>query len=727
MVRCVVLLGVLNVVCFPLAAQYAYTIDQAIPVEINGSAVSMAWAGGINSAQINTIDLNGDGQQDLVIYERTANKIVTYLAHDKKYKYAPAYEALFPSGVDQWMLLRDFDGDGKKDVFTSDPNGIKAFVNTTKSGEKLSFRPYNKGIFLLTIGFSGNINLQVNNSDVPVIDDIDGDGDLDILVARFVGIGSLEYHKNFSVENTGKKDSLQLKRITQNWGNFEECDCAKFIFGPATSCTAGGRSAHAAGKSLLTIDLDNDGDKELLFSEENCTNLYLLTNQGTKADAQMTSFSSFPNTTPVNFDVFPAGFYEDVTFDGVPDLIATSNIYSRTTLATTFDKTVWLYQNTGTNQQPNFTFVKKNFLQDEMIDVGDSSVPAFFDVDSDDDLDMIIGSYGNEANTSFHFYENNGTRSEPSFKLITRDYLNFSTTYKGFYNLKPQFADINGDGKTDFVFTATNKADGLTSLYYFENKNSLGLDIKAQPLISTKRTIEFNENVLVIDVEQDGNSDLLIGTSSGSVEYWINFGSKGSLNFALKDASYLGFGASTDRQNLALSSGDLNNDGKEELIIGNQRGIVSIVENFRTQPAPVTANSQLIIDPNSGFLSERKLNARVWPVAANLFFTKYPSIVVGNTTGGILVLKNEDALPLPSEPVISLYPNPVLQTESLKIQVDRPMSVQVVSLQGQKLSDLLSVAANQINSFSVSHLAAGLYIATFTTNDQKIYKKFIVH
>jgi hypothetical protein len=55
--------------------------------------------------------------------------------------------------------------------------------------------------------------------------------------------------------------------------------------------------------------------------------------------------------------------------------------------------------------------VKNNFLQDEMIDVGDSSVPAFFDVDSDDDLDMIIGSYGNEANTSFHFYENNGTKT----------------------------------------------------------------------------------------------------------------------------------------------------------------------------------------------------------------------------------------------------------------------------------------------------------------------------
>jgi hypothetical protein len=727
MIRFVLLIGLFNLACFSLAAQYTYRIDQSVPVEINGKAISMPWAGGINSAQISTLDLNGDGQQDLVIFERTANKVVTYLAIDKKYQYAPAYESLFPAGVDQWMLLRDLNGDGKKDIFTSDPNGIKAFINTTKPGQKLSWRPYNRGVFLLTIGFSGNVNLQMNNSDIPAIDDLDGDGDLDILVARFVGIGSLEYHKNFSVENSGKKDTLQLKRTTQTWGDFEECDCASFIFGPATSCSTGGRIAHAAGKSLLTLDLDNDGDKELLFSEENCKNLYLLTNEGSQIDAQMNSFSTFPSAKPVDLSVFPAGFYEDVTFDGLPDLVSSSNIFARTSFATLFNKTMWLYANTGTNQQPNFTFVKSNFLQDEMIDVGDNSVPAFFDVDSDGDLDMVIGSYGNEPTASFHFYENNGTKSEPSFKFVTANYLNFSSAYKGMYNLKPQFADIDSDGKIDFVFTATNQTDGITSLYYFQNKSSNGLSVEGQPLISTKRTIQLNENVLVTDVEQDGTADLLIGTATGAVEYWINLGAKGSFNYALKSAGYLGFGISTDRQNLALAVGDLNNDGKDELILGSQRGIVSIIENFRTQSAPVKANSQLIIDPNSGFSSEKKLSGRIWPVAANLFFTQNASIVVGNITGGLGLLKNEDSVTLSSEPVISLYPNPVLQTESLKIQVDRPMSVQVVSLQGQKLSDLLSVAANQINSFSVSHLAAGLYIATFTTNNQKIYKKFIVH
>jgi hypothetical protein len=710
-----------------LWAQFSYKLDQSIPVSVDATLLTMAWAGGLNSAQVNTMDLDGDGKQDLVIFERTANKLYTYLAKGKQYLYAPAYESHFPTGVDQWMLLRDYNGDGKKDIFTSDPNGIKAYVNTTQPNQKLSWRPYNKGVYLITVGFSGNINLQMNSSDVPAIDDLDGDGDLDILVARFVGIGSLEYHRNLSIENTGKADSLQLKRVTQNWGNFEECNCGKFIYGPASTCPTGGRVEHSAGKSLLTIDLDNDGDRDLLFTEESCTNLYLLPNQGTKAEALMNTSTLFPVTSPVNLTIFPAGFYEDVTFDGVPDLVVSSNTYSRTASETIFNKTMWLYKNTGTLTQPEFTFVKNNFLQDQMIDVGDNSVPAFFDTDNDGDLDMIVGSYGSEPNTSFFYYENIGTKAEPSFNYITNNYLNFSTRYKGLYNLKPQFADMDSDGKKDFVFTATSQADGLTVLYYLQNKSSNGLDVAGQPLIATKHSIQQNENVLITDVEQDGFPDLLIGTATGAIEYWVNYGPKGNVDYALKDDSYLGFGISTYRQNVALASGDLNNDGKEELIIGSQRGIVSIIENFRNQKEPVTAQTKIIVDENTGTLADKKLSSRIWPTVANLFFTQYPSILVGNVTGGLQVLKNEDTLPIPSEPTLLVYPNPVKQNELLNIQVDRNMTVQFFTLQGQPLTQPITLLANQVNSCQVNDLAAGLYVAIFTASNQTQYKKIIVH
>ena len=329
----------------------------------------------------------------------------------------------------------------------------------------MRWRKFNPGFPILTIGFSGNINLQVNGTDIPAIDDVDGDGDLDVLDARFVGIGSIEWHKNMSIENTGTCDSLQLQRVTQTWGNFEECNCGKYIFGTGVCSQFGGRVEHAAGKSILTIDLDNDGDRDLLFSEETCTHLYLLPNDGTKDDALMTGYTEFPSSSdPLNLQIFPAPYYEDVDFDGLPGSdCGIQCVRAKFSFTINFSQSAWLYKNTGTLQLPSFTFIKNNFLQDQMIDVGDNAVPAFFDADGDGDLDLFIGTYlGMNAPSGIYYFENTGTPGAPSFKLITQDY--GSISLYGWYNLKPQFADMNGDGKSDLVFTATNLQTNITSL-----------------------------------------------------------------------------------------------------------------------------------------------------------------------------------------------------------------------------------------------------------------------
>jgi len=177
---------------FDSFSQNAYHLDQSVPVEVNGKSIGMPWAGGLNSAQINKIDLNGDGKEDLAIFDRTANKMFTYLTVGSQYQYAPDYELFFPPSINQWVLLRDFNCDGKKDLFTSDPGGIAVFVNTSHAGSPPSWRPFYPGHPLLTYWYNGSINLQVNGTDIPAIDDIDEDGDLDIIVAQFVGWNSIK-------------------------------------------------------------------------------------------------------------------------------------------------------------------------------------------------------------------------------------------------------------------------------------------------------------------------------------------------------------------------------------------------------------------------------------------------------------------------------------------------------------------------------------------------------
>ena len=711
----------------PLMAkgQFTYTFDQQIPVEVNGQVLNLPWAGGLNSAQFNTMDLNGDDKQDLVIFDRTANKLITFINNNNQYQYAPEYELLFPAEVSQWVLLRDFNCDGKKDLFTSDPFGIILFVNITKKGEALKWRTYNPGFPILTKGFSGNINLKVNASDLPAIDDIDGDGDLDILNLKFVGTSTVEYHKNLSIERTGICDSLQFERITQNFGGFEECSCGIFAFGKPCA-SFGGRAQHAGGKALLTIDLDDDGDRELLYAEGNCTQLYLLTNVGTKDNAVMESVSSFPASRPVIFPIFPAPFYEDLNFDGTADFVASPNIYSRTFQNIDFANSAWFYPNTGTSKTPNFTYSKPDFLQDEMIDVGDNAAPAFFDHDGDGDLDMYIGNYaGTGFEASLRFFENTGTTFVTSYKLITNDLYNL--TASGLFNFKPQFADIDSDGTTDLVLIATSPQNGSTGILYVPNKSKTSLDVSGQTLTTIDFKLGQSENAHLVDVNQDGLTDLLVGKATGALQYWKNTGPAGTYSFALENGNFLGLGNSTERQNPATSTADLNADGKTDLVMVDQRGIATIYSDFRNQNAAGTGVKEILFNPFLNNYVSKNLGGRVWPTIANLFNNDKPAIIIGSSMGGVTILKNDEANELPVDPVIDLYPNPVSLNEQFFIRPDRDVIVQFFTLLGQKASSDFQIPANTSYPFIFEGLASGFYIAKFSVKGKIYGKKFIIH
>ena len=61
-----------------------------------GDTLDSPWVGGINAAQFSKIDLNFDNLEDLFIFDRTGNKILTYINLGDKYVYEPEYENHFP-------------------------------------------------------------------------------------------------------------------------------------------------------------------------------------------------------------------------------------------------------------------------------------------------------------------------------------------------------------------------------------------------------------------------------------------------------------------------------------------------------------------------------------------------------------------------------------------------------------------------------------------------------
>ncbi|MDT8308305.1 MAG: VCBS repeat-containing protein [Bacteroidales bacterium] len=127
---------------------FDFSFERDLTVQVNdsnGIPLKNPWAGGINSVHFNEIDLNFDGIIDLVTFDTQTDRIRTYInsgtANTIDYTYAPQYEKGFPK-IYSWMKLRDFNGDGKPDIFTYNFGGIKVYINVSSPTNGIVFKLY---------------------------------------------------------------------------------------------------------------------------------------------------------------------------------------------------------------------------------------------------------------------------------------------------------------------------------------------------------------------------------------------------------------------------------------------------------------------------------------------------------------------------------------------------------------------------------------------------------
>ncbi len=703
-------------------AQFQYRLESAVPVTNGTQILKLPWSGGLNSAQYNVMDVDSDGVEDLVIYDRTALKIFTFLRNNGEYQHVPEFEVMFPDEVADWILLRDFDGDGRKDLFTGNLFGIRVFKNIS-GDDGLAWEPvlFGSGAVqsevLLTKGLSGMINLKLQFDDLPSITDADGDGDLDIFAMDFSGTGRVEYHRNYAVERHGDPGELEFELITKAWGGFAECDCGVFAF-EMNDCSSGGRSGgrtkHQGGKSLLAIDANGDGSLDMLLSEAECDILNYLPNDGTFDEPVFLSSQPFPSQ-PAQFPMFPTAYYEDLDGDGIRDLIVSPNVFSRTNPAIDFRQSSWFYKNVGTDEAPDFEFERADFLQGEMIDVGDNATPALIDFDGDGDLDIFIGT--NQSPSSIFVYENTGTTSSPEFTLFTSDYLNLSAS--GYSNLKIQLVDVNRDQKHDLVFTATFGT--TTRLYYILNESATGVSFGQASVQEVSFSFFAPENLHLTDVDGDGNPDILRGRNTGALEYWRN---TGDMSFVLAEPEYLNIGADPLSINPVVFTSDLNADGKVDLILSDHTGVLRIIGDYRNSSSASNALTDIVLNERIDEFYAPGLGGRIWPAVGKLFGTARPDIIAGTTTGGLRLLKAYGNAA--DAPVVNVYPNPVKRNvQSLTLELDRPADIEVFAVTGQRIGELKAFPAGT-HQIDTRDFSAGLYILRASFGNKTIARRLAV-
>lgn len=700
-----------------------------ISVLNNNYCLKLPWAGGINAASFSNIDLNYDGKKDIVVYDKLNNSALgafkcfvnTGNTGETKYKHDPALTTKFPRTYN-WALLYDYNFDNKVDLFCSVTGGIQVYKNIGNVSAGLQFTlsysllysDYNPG------GPPSVSNIYAGPVGLPAISDIDNDGDLDILTFSPTGI-FIEYHKNKSKELFGHADSLRFDLVDGCWGKISENSCQvslnqcplRPLYDSLVFRTNENRHA---GACLMCFDRDADGDKDLILGDISCATLEYCQNDGTIANAVISDttklFPNYPNTTnttPIKFNSYPCTHYVDIDNDNVNELIASPNTFGSENA-----KSVWLYKNTSTTNTVNFQFVKNNFLQDEMIEVGQMSRPILIDYNSDGKKDLLVGGGGIYINGArrprFYLYENIGTLSQPVFSLTNTDYASLSSVLNAsIISAYPAPGDIDNDGDVD-LFMITNS----NTLSWYENTAGAGNPCNFSVYKHNFFSINFPSSDAIpqlFDFNKDSKLDLMVGTKNGRVYYYQNIGTSSVPSFSLITGSFPNISLKGDFFVYGLDgfgSPHFYNDGTSTKLLG---GCITGQIYLFDVPASSTATCTLI-DSTANNILESTYST---PWFEDVNGDAKPDLFVGNAAGGVSFYSSK----APDVSVrsnimemmnnIHVYPNPAqslvyIECGSTEIQIEQ---VEVIDVFGRSV---VSVNTNKpFYSLDVSTLSTGVY------------------
>lgn len=710
----------------------------------NGDTLVNAWAGGFNSVQFSEIDLNLDGIKDLFVFDRAGNRISTFINEGTpnmvSYKYDPFYIQFFPRDLEKWVLLRDYNCDGAIDIMTSFSAGIKVYKNisTTNLAFELKTDAI-KSIYAPDNPNANPINLFVNGNDIPAIDDIDNDGDLDILTFDILTGVQVEYHKNLTIENNGNCDSLTFKLSNKCWGFFHEnlvnnsvtlYDTCQWNINNPQKLSGGNKHS---GSTLLTLDVDGNNNKDLVLGDISFNNFTLLINGDISPNLNNSSMigqdSLFPennnSTLAAAIEIFPAGFYLDVNNDNIKDLIAAPNCNS----GCNNNNNVWYYSNNNATNNPNFNYQTNSFLQEEMIEVGEGAHPVLFDYNADGLTDIIIGNYGEyDSNlnllykASLWLYENIGTSNNPKFQLITKDYAGISSMNLDIGNsrptlgLHPTFNDLDGDSDADMIL-----GDHNGKLHYFTNTAGAGSTANFTLTTPEYFNIDVGNNAtpLLHDLNNDGLIDLIIGKKSGYFSYYENNGTSTNPNFTLITDT-LGY-VNTKRTN------DLNgysspfiidSIGTTQLFSGSENGYIYKFGN---------------IDGNlTGTFSIDSTLENIWEgtrsdvTLGDINNDNQIDMLIGNQAGGLTFYKGVGFVnveEIENVKDFKIYPNPtkgIINIDFGKNNI-KNATIQVVNLLGEVL--LNEQVTSQKHSLNLTNYSRGIYLLKFSNEiGSKVFK-----